>query len=80
MLFASSKSIVLPQDLIRLYLHEAERTYSDKLIHLDDLELFQKIARETIRKSFDVCFADLTGVDSSRRRRSSSLMTLSGDR
>lgn len=54
MLFASSKSIALPQDLIRLYLHEAERTYSDKLIHLDDLELFQKIARETIRKSFEV--------------------------
>ena len=54
MLFASSKSVVHPQDLIRLYLHEAERTYSDKLIQLDDLELFQKIARETIRKSFEV--------------------------
>lgn len=54
MLFASSKTIINPQDLIRLYLHEAERTYSDKLMTRDDLDLFQKILRETIRKSFDV--------------------------
>lgn len=54
MLFASPKTIVNPQDLIRLYLHEAERTYSDKLMTRDDLDLFQKILRETIRKSFDV--------------------------
>lgn len=54
MLFASPKSIVQPQDFIRLYLHEAERTYADKLMTRDDLDLFQKILRETIRKSFDV--------------------------
>ncbi len=54
MLFASSKSISTPQDLIRLYIHEAERTYSDKLINQDDLELFNKILRETLRKSFEV--------------------------
>lgn len=59
MLFASSKSISTPQDLIRLYIHEAERTYSDKLINQDDLELFNKILRESLRKSFEVndsCF------------------------
>ncbi len=59
MLFASSKSISTSQDLIRLYIHEAERTYSDKLINQDDLELFNKILRETLRKSFEVndsCF------------------------
>jgi dynein heavy chain len=54
MLFASSKSISTPQDLIRLYIHEAERTYSDKLINQDDLELFNKILRESLRKSFEV--------------------------
>ncbi len=59
MLFASSKSISTSQDLIRLYIHEAERTYSDKLINQDDLELFNKILRETLRKNFEVndsCF------------------------
>lgn len=54
MLFASSKSISTSQDLIRLYIHEAERTYSDKLINQDDLELFNKILRESLRKSFEV--------------------------
>jgi dynein heavy chain len=54
MLFASSKSILTSQDLIRLYIHEAERTYSDKLINQEDLELFNKILRETIRKNFEV--------------------------
>ena len=55
MLFCSSKTIVHPQDLIRLYLHEAERTYCDKLSDRDDVELFEKLARETLKKSFDVC-------------------------
>ena len=54
MLFASPKNITSPQDLIRLYVHEAERTYSDKLVNQDDIELFNKILRETIRKSFEV--------------------------
>ncbi len=54
MLFASSKNILYPQDLIRLYIHEAERTYSDKLINQEDLELFNKILRETIRKNLEV--------------------------
>jgi len=54
MLFVSSKNILNPQDLLRLYIHEAERTYSDKLINQDDLELFNKILRETIRKNFEV--------------------------
>ncbi|CAF3486900.1 unnamed protein product [Rotaria sp. Silwood1] len=53
MLLASSKNILTPQDVIRLYIHEAERTYSDKLINQDDIELFNKILRETIRKSFE---------------------------
>jgi dynein heavy chain len=54
MLFVSSKNILNSQDLLRLYIHEAERTYSDKLINQDDLELFNKILRETIRKNFEV--------------------------
>ncbi|UJR10317.1 hypothetical protein I4U23_014523 [Adineta vaga] len=47
------KRILHPQDLIRLYIHEAERTYSDKLINQDDIDLFHKILRETIRKNFE---------------------------
>ena len=35
-------------------MHEAERTYSDKLINQEDLNLFHKILKETIRKNFEV--------------------------
>ena len=65
MLFASSKSVLIPQDLLRLYMHEAERTYADKLINQEDLELFHKILRETIRKNFEVNFS----MDSMDHRR-----------
>jgi len=54
MLFVSSKNILNPQDLLRLYIHEAERTYSDKLINQEDLDLFNKILREILRKNFEV--------------------------
>lgn len=54
MLFVSSKNISTPHDLLRLYMHEAERTYSDKLINQEDLNLFHKILKETIRKNFEV--------------------------
>ena len=54
MLFVPSKNVSTPQDLLRLYMHEAERTYSDKLINQEDLDLFNKILKETIRKSFEV--------------------------
>jgi dynein heavy chain len=66
MLFASSKNILYPQDLIRLYMHEAERTYSDKLINHEDMELFNKILRETVRKNFEVnylVFLSITEFD-----------------
>ena len=44
----------MAQDFLRLYMHEVERTYADKLINHEDLELFHKILRETIRKNFEV--------------------------
>jgi hypothetical protein len=49
-----------------LYMHEAERTYSDKLINHEDMELFNKILRETVRKNFEVnylVFLSITEFD-----------------
>ncbi|CAF0866110.1 unnamed protein product, partial [Didymodactylos carnosus] len=53
MLFASPKIVTRPQDFIRLFLHEAERTYSDKLVDSDDIETYSKIQVEIIRKNFE---------------------------
>ena len=40
------------KDLVRLYVHEAERVYGDKLVSSDDIDSFQKIFRDTVKKNF----------------------------
>ncbi|CAF1257617.1 unnamed protein product, partial [Didymodactylos carnosus] len=51
-LFTTGESIKTTQDLIRLYVHEAERVYGDKLVSIDDIDSFQKIFRDTVKKNF----------------------------
>jgi dynein heavy chain len=40
------------KDFVRLYIHEAECVYGDKLISTDDIDSFQKIFRDTMKKNF----------------------------
>ena len=42
-----------PLDLVRLYLHEAERVYCDKLVNKEDFENFAKIQKEMLKKSLE---------------------------
>lgn len=42
------------QDLVKLYLHESNRVYRDKMVEEKDLDLFDKIQAEVIKKIFDV--------------------------
>ena len=45
------------QDLVKLYLHESNRVYRDKMVEEKDLDLFDKIQAEVIKKIFDVSIA-----------------------
>ena len=54
MLFAKNDAIKTSTDLVRLYLHEAERVYCDKLVDKEDFELFFKIQRDVIKKTLEV--------------------------
>ncbi|XP_049749389.1 dynein axonemal heavy chain 11 isoform X2 [Elephas maximus indicus] len=56
-LFASPECLKVPNDLIRLWLHESSRVYGDKLTDTKDCDLFQKKMLETAYKYFE-------GVDS----------------
>lgn len=54
MLFAKPDAVKTGTDLIRLYLHESERVYSDKLVDKEDAIMFHKLQREIIKKSLEV--------------------------
>jgi dynein heavy chain len=54
MLFARPDAIKTAQDLVRLYLHECERVYCDKLVDKTDHSTFTKIQREIVKKALEV--------------------------
>jgi dynein heavy chain len=51
-LMAQKECIKEPWRLVKLWIHEAERTYGDLLLDLDDLAAYQKISKEVTKKYF----------------------------
>uniref|UniRef100_A0A1B0C972 Dyneins heavy chain n=2 Tax=Lutzomyia longipalpis TaxID=7200 RepID=A0A1B0C972_LUTLO len=54
-LYATHETCHDDTSIARLYIHEATRVYSDKLINMKDINSFKKLAREVARKSFEDC-------------------------
>lgn len=54
MLFTTGDAIKLQSELIRLWMHEATRVYSDKMVDSVDNEAFQKLIMEVIKKNCEV--------------------------
>ncbi|XP_023385619.1 dynein heavy chain 9, axonemal [Pteropus vampyrus] len=52
-LFSSVECIKSTQDLVKLYLHESNRVYRDKMVEENDFNLFDKIQTEVVKKIFD---------------------------
>ncbi|XP_016013564.2 dynein heavy chain 9, axonemal isoform X3 [Rousettus aegyptiacus] len=52
-LFSSVECIKCTQDLVKLYLHESNRVYRDKMVEENDFDLFDKIQTEVVKKVFD---------------------------
>ena len=49
-MFAKPECVKTTTDLVRLYLHESERVYCDKLVDKEDSNLFFKMQRDIIKK------------------------------
>ncbi|CAG2194980.1 unnamed protein product [Mytilus edulis] len=52
-LFAMPDAAKTPIDLVRLWQHEAERVYRDKLVETADLEAYDKLVKDVVKKSFE---------------------------
>ncbi|KFP53735.1 Dynein heavy chain 17, axonemal, partial [Cathartes aura] len=59
LLFSTPECLKSPVDLVRLWLHEAERVYGDKLVDERDQKGFGKMLADTCKKFFDDLSEDL---------------------
>ncbi|NXF34813.1 DYH9 protein, partial [Nyctibius bracteatus] len=53
LLFSTPECLKQPQDLVKLYLHEANRVYRDKMVEEKDYSTFDKIQLEMVKKFYD---------------------------
>ncbi|KFV07099.1 Dynein heavy chain 9, axonemal, partial [Pterocles gutturalis] len=52
-LFSTPECLKQPQDLVKLYLHESNRVYRDKMVEERDYGTFDKIQLEMVKKIYD---------------------------
>ncbi|XP_076548684.1 dynein beta chain, ciliary isoform X2 [Osmia lignaria lignaria] len=50
-LFANGETVLTPNQLVRLYVHEATRVYADKLVNMEDEKTFDQLLKESLRKN-----------------------------
>uniref|UniRef100_A0A7M4EWH0 Dynein axonemal heavy chain 9 n=1 Tax=Crocodylus porosus TaxID=8502 RepID=A0A7M4EWH0_CROPO len=53
-LFSTLECLKHPQDLVKFYLHEANRVYRDKMVDEKDFDIFDKMQMEMVKKFYDV--------------------------
>ncbi|XP_067673689.1 dynein beta chain, ciliary-like [Haliotis asinina] len=53
MLFAQPDCAKTPADLVRLWMHEAERVYRDKLVEEADMDIYDKLMKDVVKKNFE---------------------------
>lgn len=52
-MFAMPDCAKTPVDLVRLWMHEADRVYKDKLVDVADMEAYDKLRQDIVKKSFE---------------------------
>ncbi|KGL72843.1 Dynein heavy chain 9, axonemal, partial [Tinamus guttatus] len=53
LLFSTPEVLKHPQDLVKLYLHESNRVYRDKMVEENDCVIFDKMQLEMVKKFYD---------------------------
>ncbi|XP_039595259.1 dynein heavy chain 9, axonemal [Polypterus senegalus] len=58
-LFSTPDCLKVPQDLLKMYLHEANRVYRDKMVEEKDFETFDKLLLDMVKKYYEEVDATL---------------------
>ncbi len=53
-LFCTSECLKTSQDLLKIYLHESNRVYRDKMVEDKDFDIFDKLQSEMVKKFYEV--------------------------
>ncbi|XP_068439704.1 dynein axonemal heavy chain 9 isoform X3 [Clinocottus analis] len=53
LLFCTAECLKDPPDLLRIYLHESNRVYRDKLVEAQDFQAFDKLQADTVKKFYE---------------------------
>ena len=62
LLFSTTEFLKSPLDLARLWMHESERVYGDKLVDDRDIELFNRHLLEYTKKYFEVSIQEVSAM------------------
>ena len=54
-LFNTPESMKTNTDMVRVWMHESARVYKDKLVDDADIATYDKVMKDTVKKSFEVC-------------------------
>ncbi|XP_028263973.1 dynein axonemal heavy chain 9 isoform X2 [Parambassis ranga] len=52
-LFCTSECLKAPPDLLKIYLHESNRVYRDKLVEEQDFQLLDRLQEDTVKKFYE---------------------------
>ncbi|XP_024861684.2 dynein heavy chain 9, axonemal isoform X1 [Kryptolebias marmoratus] len=52
-LFCTNECLTAPSDLLKIYLHESKRVYRDKLAEKQDIQIFDKLQADMVKKFYE---------------------------
>uniref|UniRef100_A0A7N8YQ50 Dynein, axonemal, heavy chain 9 n=1 Tax=Mastacembelus armatus TaxID=205130 RepID=A0A7N8YQ50_9TELE len=52
-LFCTAECLKAPADLLKIYMHESNRVYRDKLVEEQDFQVFDKLQADTVKKFYE---------------------------
>ena len=63
MIQVTSQTVQTTQDLVRLFWHESQRVFEDRLVSSEDCSLVESLIETSLQESFQVGFQEIQNSD-----------------